>query len=375
MTAPAPVREREVQTVSQERKRRTRSRTISPLPPIVISKLPAHEYDLDPGCISLVCPSCRTWVPIRVAGTERATAKLVPHHTEQAGTEVPVRCPGSHRLVTINVTVATWSRRLEQGVAETNGRRADRVVRKPRVRPALAVMQLVGGLVDDRTARKMNEAHTKSCTTCSATKPRCADGRRLASTGPKLIDAHLTACAACAPADSRCTTARQITETAPKHLGAHLAACTACAPVASRCTAARRLAEAVPKLVLAHTTSCTDCSLAGSRCADGRRLAHLAARTQRTAPLRRQRQTEHEEQEDKRAQALRLLHDQQWDAVGDRVHETDQQRVRDVLAALRQTLLAPTKPGAKPLTTWEMADLKTTIAVVERQAKDLTHRW
>ncbi|KAB2588404.1 hypothetical protein [Streptomyces arboris] len=372
----APVRERKVQTVSQERKRRTRSRTISPLPPIVISKLPAHEYDLDPACISLVCPSCRTWVPIRVADTERATAKLLPHHTEPAGTEDPARCLlGSHRLVTIDVKVATWSRRLEQGVAETNGRRADRVVRKPRVRPAPAVMQLVGGLVDDRTARKMNEAHTKSCTTCSATKPRCADGRRLASAGPKLIDMHLTACATCAPADSWCTAARRITETAPKLLGAHLAACAACTPAASRCTSARRLAEAAPKLVLAHTTFCTDCSLAGSRCADGRRLAHLAARTQRTAPLRRQRQTEHEEQEDKRAQALRLLHDQQWDAVGGRVHETDQQRVRDVLAALRQMLLAPTKPGARPLTKWERADMETTIAVVERQAKDLTHRW
>ncbi|MEV1048694.1 hypothetical protein [Streptomyces sp. NPDC049916] len=278
----ASVREREVQIVSQERKRRTRSRTISSLPPIVISKMSAHEYDLDPACISLVCPSCRTWVPIRVADTERATAKLVPHHTERAGTEDPVRCPGSHRLVTINVSVATWSRRLEQGVAETNGRRADRVVRKPQVRPAPAVMQLVGGLVDDRTDRRMNEAHTKNCTTCSATKPSCPDGRR---------------------------------------------------------------------------------------------LAHLAARTQRTALLRRQKQTEREEREDKRAQALRLLHDQQWEAVGGRVHATDQQRVRDVLAALRQMLQAPTKPGTEPLTAWELADLKTTIAVLERQEKDLTHRW
>ncbi|MFH9749008.1 hypothetical protein ACH4MN_31810 [Streptomyces anulatus] len=372
----APVREREVQTVSQERKRRTRSRTISPLPPIVISKLSAHEYDLDPACISLVCPSCRTWVPIRVAATDRATAKLAPHHTEPAGTEDPIRClPGSHRLVTIDVNVAKWSRRLEQGVAETSGRRADRVIRKPQVRPAPAVMQIVGGLVDDRTARRMNEIHVRGCTTCSATRPRCADGRRLASAAPKLIDAHLTACTTCAPANSRCTAARQIADTAPKLLGAHLTACTTCAPEASRCTAARRLAETAPKLVLAHITSCTDCSLAGSRCADGRRLAHLAARTQRTAPLRRQRQTQDEEWEDKRASALRLLHDQQWTAVGSTVHATDQQRVRDVLTALRKMLNAPTKPDARPLTTWERADLETTIAVLERQERNVTHRW
>ncbi|MEU4180969.1 hypothetical protein [Streptomyces sp. NPDC026589] len=279
----APVREREIQTASQKRKRRTRSRTISPLPPIVVSKLSPAEYDLDPASISLVCPTCRTWVPIRVADTERATAKLVPHHTEPAGTEDPDRCLlGSHRLVTIDVNVAKWSRRLEQGVAETSGRRADRVVRKPQPMPTPAVMQIVGGLVDDKTARKLHESHVKNCTTCSPTT---------------------------------------------------------------------------------------------SRCADGRRLAHLAAHTQRTAPIRRKRRTEQEEWADRRAWALRLLHDQQWDKVARPVHETDQQRVRDVLTALRKMLNAPTKSGARPLTTWERADLETTIAVVERQAKDLTHRW
>ncbi|WP_097865718.1 hypothetical protein [Streptomyces sp. rh34] len=341
----APVREREVQTVSQKRKRRTRSRTISHLDPIVVSKLPPHEYDLDPASISLVCPTCRTWVPIRVADTERATAKLVPHHNEPAGTEDPVRCLlGSHRLVTIDVNIAKWSRRLEQGVAETSGRRADRVVRKPQPMPTPAVMQIVGGLVDERTARKLHEAHVKSCTTCSATTPRCADGRRLAEAAPKLVAAHVTACTTCAP---------------PK----------------SRCAGARRIAAAAPKLVRSHITSCVTCSLTGSRCADGRRLAHLAAHTQRTAPIRRQRQTEQEEWAAHQAWALRLLHDQQWDKLGRPVHETDQQRVRDVLTALRKMLNVPTKPGARPLTTWERAELETTIAVVERQQKDLTHRW
>ncbi|CAM5698735.1 hypothetical protein ACTFBT_38195 [Streptomyces microflavus] len=376
MTAPAPAHEREVQTVSQERKRRTRSRTTSHLDPIVISRLPAHEYDLDPACISLVCPSCRTWVPIRVADTERATAKLLPHHTEPAGTEDPARCRlGSHRLVTIDVNVATWSRRLEQGVAETNGRRADRVIRKPQARPTPAVMQLVGGLVDDKTARKLNEIHVHNCTTCSATKPRCADGRRLAAAAPKLVSAHLAACSTCAPAKARCADARSLAETAPKLLGPHLATCTTCAPATSRCVAGHRLTESAPKLVHSHVAICTTCSLAESRCADGRRLAHLAAHTQRTAPLRRQRQTEQEEQADQRAWALRLLRDQQWDRVAGRVHQADQQRVRDVLTALRKMLLAPAKAGDTPLTTWERADLETTIAVLERQEKDLTHRW
>ncbi|MEU2100222.1 hypothetical protein ABZ741_35670 [Streptomyces globisporus] len=274
---------REVETVTRQRRRRTRSRTISPLGPIVVSKLSPAEYDLDPASISLVCPTCRTWVPIHVAETERATAKLVPHHTEPAGTEDPVRCLlGSHRLVTIDVNVAKWSRRLEQGVAETNGRRADRVVRKPQPTATPAVMQIVGGLVDDKTARRMNELHVNNCTVCSATTPRCADGRR---------------------------------------------------------------------------------------------LAHLAVHAQRTEPLRRKRRTEQEERDDKRAWALRLLHEQQWNTVSRAVHATDQQRVRDVLTALRMMLLASTKPNIQPLTEWERADLETTIAAVERQMKDLTHRW
>ncbi|MEU2147871.1 MULTISPECIES: hypothetical protein [Streptomyces albovinaceus subgroup] len=274
---------REVETVTRQRKRRTRSRKISPLGPIVVSKLSPAEYDLDPASISLVCPTCRTWVPIHVAETERATAKLVPHHTEPAGTEDPVRCLlGSHRLVTIDVNVAKWSRRLEQGVAETSGRRSDRVARKPQPTPTPAVMQIVGGLVDDKTARRMNELHVNNCTVCSSTTPQCADGRR---------------------------------------------------------------------------------------------LVHLAAHTQRTAPLRRKRQTRQEEWDDKRAWALRLLHEQQWNKVSRAVHATDQQRVRDVLTALRMMLLAPAKPDVRPLTAWERADLETTIAAVERQMQDLTHGW
>ncbi|CAO0834050.1 hypothetical protein SMICM17S_06280 [Streptomyces microflavus] len=143
----------------------------------------------------------------------------------------------------------------------------------------------------------------------------------------------------------------------------------------ARSTPAIRSPSTASSTQSSHVAICTTCSLAESRCADGRRLAHLAAHTQRTAPLRRQRQTEQEEQADQRAWALRLLRDQQWDRVAGRVHQADQQRVRDVLTALRKMLLAPAKAGDTPLTTWERADLETTIAVLERQEKDLTHRW
>ncbi|KEF10624.1 hypothetical protein DF18_36535, partial [Streptomyces rimosus] len=111
---------------AQKRPRRARSRAISPLPPLVVSSLKPHEVDL--AYSTLVCPTCRTWVPINAP---HSRPKLVPHHTEKAGTDDPVRCPGSNRLVTVNVTVDQWFRRLEEGLTQTDGRRPTRVIRKP----------------------------------------------------------------------------------------------------------------------------------------------------------------------------------------------------------------------------------------------------
>ncbi len=173
---------------AQKRPRRARSRAISTLPPLVVSSLKPHEVDL--AYSALVCPTCRTWVPINEPHSSRP--KLVPHHTEKAGTDDPIRCPGSHRLVTVNLTVDQWFQRLEEGLTQTNGRRSTRVIRKPKAGSAPAVMQIVGGTVDDKTARKLDEAHVRGCSTCSIKDDkgnllraadltsRCTDGRRLA---------------------------------------------------------------------------------------------------------------------------------------------------------------------------------------------------
>lgn len=173
---------------AQKRPRRARSRAISPLPPLVVSSLKPHEVDL--AYSTLVCPTCRTWVPINAPHSSRP--KLVPHHTEKAGTDDPVRCPGSHRLVDVNLTVEQWFRRLEEGLTQTDGRRSTRVIRKPKTGSVPAVMQIVGDTVDDRTARKLDDAHVRGCSVCSIRDKegnvlgpadltaRCADGRRLA---------------------------------------------------------------------------------------------------------------------------------------------------------------------------------------------------
>ncbi|MEU5958785.1 hypothetical protein [Streptomyces sp. NPDC047525] len=181
---PAPTYE----FTAQKRLRRTRSRAVSNLPVFSVSSLKPHE--IDPVYMTLVCPTCRTWVPINKPDTLRP--KLSPHHTEKAGTEDPVRCPGSHRLVVIDVDVERWYQRLEEGLPQTDGRRSTRVIRKPKAGSAPAVMQIVGVTVDDKTARKLDEAHVQGCSTCSVrdnkgqtlraveVASRCADGRRLA---------------------------------------------------------------------------------------------------------------------------------------------------------------------------------------------------
>ncbi|MBH1937826.1 hypothetical protein I5Q34_26745 [Streptomyces sp. AV19] len=176
-----PARLREIETTARPRQRRTRSRAVSDLPALVISSLQPHEYDLRPACLSLVCPSCRTWVPIHVAATSKAKTKLVVHHTNKAGTKDPRRCRGSFRLVVLDVDIERWRRRLEEGVAQTDGRRSKRVMRKPRMTVAPAVTQIVAPLLDAKAALRLYQSHCQGCVVCQRPgRSRCTDGARLA---------------------------------------------------------------------------------------------------------------------------------------------------------------------------------------------------
>ncbi|MGW7368957.1 hypothetical protein ACWGI8_37420 [Streptomyces sp. NPDC054841] len=168
-----------LEPTARKRLRRTRTRAVSDLSALAVSTLKPQEYDLRPACVSLICPSCRTWVPIYKPGTPKP--KLVPHHTEKAGTEDPRRCPGSNRLVVIDVEIEGWWRRLEDGVAETDGRRSNRVMRKPKTAVAPAVTQILAPLLDARAALRLYQAHRKGCAVCRRPgRTRCTDGGRLA---------------------------------------------------------------------------------------------------------------------------------------------------------------------------------------------------
>jgi hypothetical protein len=137
---------------ARPRRSRTRSRNVNGRPALVISTLKPHQYDLRPYCASLICPDCKTWVPI--TGLQTKKPKLVPHHTGRAGKDAAVRCQGSNWLVTVNVTVKKWQERLEGGGAETAGRQATVVLPRAfsaqtdRILRARAEHTLAGRLAD-----------------------------------------------------------------------------------------------------------------------------------------------------------------------------------------------------------------------------------
>ncbi|ROQ65295.1 hypothetical protein EDD95_8158 [Streptomyces sp. CEV 2-1] len=130
-----------LERTARPRRSRTRSRTVNARPPLAVSTLKPHQYDLRPACASAICPDCTTWVPI--TGLQTKQPKLVPHDTGLAGKAPAVRCRlGSNRLVNVDVTAATWQERLEDGNSVTVHRRKTTVRRKPRSATAPAVSQI-----------------------------------------------------------------------------------------------------------------------------------------------------------------------------------------------------------------------------------------
>ncbi|MFZ4184522.1 hypothetical protein ACOZCG_25925 [Streptomyces pseudogriseolus] len=123
------------------RRSRTRSRTVNSRPALALSTLKPHQYDLRPACASLICPDCKTWVPI--TGLQTKKPKVVPHDAGRAGKDAAVRCRlGSNRLITVDVTARKWEERLTDGNSETVHRRRTTVRRKPKVAVAPAVSQI-----------------------------------------------------------------------------------------------------------------------------------------------------------------------------------------------------------------------------------------
>ncbi|MEU1377972.1 hypothetical protein ABZ442_30610 [Streptomyces triculaminicus] len=181
-----------VMPTARKRRRKTRTPQVNPHPPIITSALKANEVDLFPGKEHLVCPDCGTWCPI--TGMQ-GTPKLVPHHTDPAGTSNPRRCTaGSNRRVTIDVAVGTWRTELVEAVPTTASRRATKVLPKPKPKPAPATSQIKPAPLSAEQVRRAFRQHQQQCPACKGKATNrhgqplpCRDGERLAVTFLRLL--------------------------------------------------------------------------------------------------------------------------------------------------------------------------------------------
>ncbi|MEU2564842.1 hypothetical protein ABZ626_36755 [Streptomyces longispororuber] len=115
---------------ARNRPRRTRTKRVSALPALKLSKLPPSRIDLrNPLKAVLVCEDCETWVPI--TGMHSKVQKLVPHHTGKSGVAAAIHCRGSNRRIEWDMTIPEWRQALTDAVKETSSRQATVVLPKP----------------------------------------------------------------------------------------------------------------------------------------------------------------------------------------------------------------------------------------------------
>ncbi|MFF2123483.1 hypothetical protein ACFVXH_39765 [Kitasatospora sp. NPDC058184] len=129
---------------------RTRTKRRSALPPLKLSTLRPHLYNIRPGEVTtVVCPDCRTWQ--RIMGIEGGTRTIRDHYsTDLSGAELEAgqrdtRCPSARRIVEIDVLLARWARDIEEGSTETAARRPTTVLRKVKAPTPRAVLHIAQG--------------------------------------------------------------------------------------------------------------------------------------------------------------------------------------------------------------------------------------
>ncbi|MFJ8855666.1 hypothetical protein [Streptomyces sp. NPDC102437] len=181
---------------ARKRRRKTRTKNISPLPALVASDFTASQIDLTPGKEHVFCPACENWTPITgVLGTP----VLVPHHTTpyHDPTTTPRRCSNTNRRITLDTVIDTWRAELAertQASATVASRRPTKVLPKPKAHAAPAASQLKPAPLSAEQVRRVFRQHQEQCLACRGeaknqngqTLP-CPDGERLAVTVLRLF--------------------------------------------------------------------------------------------------------------------------------------------------------------------------------------------
>ncbi|MGW6463981.1 hypothetical protein [Streptomyces rubiginosohelvolus] len=123
-----------VEPKARKRRRKTRTKTVSHLEPLVASKFKTSEINLTPGKEHVVCPACKCWTPI--TGVLRKPM-LVPHHTtpyHDRTTTPRRRCSNTNRRIVLDLKIETWQEQLAERTevsASVAARRAKKVLPKP----------------------------------------------------------------------------------------------------------------------------------------------------------------------------------------------------------------------------------------------------
>ncbi|MFD5786711.1 hypothetical protein ACFWH1_08740 [Streptomyces sp. NPDC127037] len=185
-----------VEPKARKRRRKTRTKNISPLPPLVASHFKADQINLTPGKENVLCPSCETWTPITgVLGTP----VLVPHHTTpyHDRTATPRRCSNTNRRIALDIAADAWREQLVERAevsASVASRRSTKVLPKPKSTPAPAASQIRPVPLNAEQVRRTFRQHQERCLACKGeatdrngqTLP-CPDGERLAITFLRLF--------------------------------------------------------------------------------------------------------------------------------------------------------------------------------------------
>ncbi|MFD7735858.1 hypothetical protein ACFV6F_36410 [Kitasatospora phosalacinea] len=152
-------------------------------PALRASQIPATHINIRPGePVTVVCTDCRTW--------RKLTRGMVPaHRSTDLGRELvgadgqqvrrDTRCPGSGQRVEIDLTVAKWVTRIEDGLTETAACRPTKVLRKVPTPKPPALHQLAPAAPTADSARRAYEVHRSRCAACTG-HAHCIDGLRLA---------------------------------------------------------------------------------------------------------------------------------------------------------------------------------------------------
>ncbi|MFJ1799028.1 hypothetical protein [Streptomyces sp. NPDC088180] len=119
---------------ARTRRRKTRTKNVSHLPPLVASKIKTSEINLTPGKEHVLCPACKSWTPITGVLSK---PMLVPHHTtpyHDRTTTPRRRCSSSNRRIVLDTEVEAWREQLVERIevsASVATRRAKKVLPKP----------------------------------------------------------------------------------------------------------------------------------------------------------------------------------------------------------------------------------------------------